>query len=113
MKGCIPDTEKRRFHTLGLHRPIAYLNKVLRQDLIIVDGIYGDLDFEEGGNPVQMNRIIVGKDPVLVDSYVAQLLGYEIDDIPYIGMAEKLGVGSTDLNRAAVMELNQPRGGEL
>ena len=111
MKGCIPDTEKRRFHTLGLHRPIAYLNKVLRQDLIIVDGIYGDLDFEEGGNPVQMNRIIVGKDPVLVDSYVAQLLGYEIDDIPYIRMAEKLGVGSTDMNRAAVMELHQPRGG--
>src|SRR5690554_3407604 len=111
LKGCIPDSEKRRFHTMGLHRPIAYLNKVLRQDLIIVDGIYGDLDFEEGGNPVQMNRIIVGKDPVLVDSYVAQLLGYEIDDIPYIRMAEKLGVGSTDLNRAAVMELNQPRGG--
>ena len=111
LKGCIPDSEKRRFHTMGLHRPIAYLNKVLRQDLVIVDGIYGDLDFEEGGNPVQMNRIIVGKDPVLVDSYVAELLGYEIDDIPYIRIAAELGIGSADLRQAVIKELNQPQGG--
>jgi len=52
LKGCIPDKEKRRFHTMGLHKPIAYLNKALKQDLIIVDGLIGDLNFEEGGNPV-------------------------------------------------------------
>ena len=113
LKGCIPDSEKRRFHTMGLHRPIAYLNKALRQDLVIVDGIYGDLDFEEGGNPVQMNRIIVGKDPVLVDSYVAELLGYEIDDIPYIRIAADLGIGSADLRQAVIRELNQPRSGGI
>ena len=109
MKGCIPDKEKRRFHTLGLHKPIAYLNKVLKQDLIIVDGIIGDLNFEEGGNPVEMNRIIIGKDPVLIDSYVAQLLGYNIEDIPYIEMAEELGVGSSRLIDDNIRELNQDR----
>ena len=30
LKGCIPDSEKRRFHSMGLHRPIALLNKVLK-----------------------------------------------------------------------------------
>ncbi len=50
MKGCIPNKEKRRFHTMGLHKPIAYLNKILKQNLIVVDGIIGgDLNFEEGG----------------------------------------------------------------
>ncbi len=107
MKGCIPDREKRRFHTMGLHKPIAYLNKVLRQDLIIVDGIIGDLNFEEGGNPIQMNRVILGKDPVLVDTYVAQLLGYETSDVPYIGMSEKIGVGSSNLIHDNIKELNQ------
>ena len=24
LKGCIPNSEKRRFHTMGLHKPIAY-----------------------------------------------------------------------------------------
>lgn len=93
MKGCIPDSEKRRFHTLGLHRPIAALNWAVRSDLVIVDGLIGDLDFEEGGNPVQMDRVIVGTDPVLVDSYVAALLGYEPEEIPYITFAAGLGLG--------------------
>ncbi len=93
MKGCIPDSEKRRFHTLGLHRPIAALNWAVRSDLVIVDGLIGDLDFEEGGNPVQMDRVLVGSDPVLVDSYVAALLGYEPEDIPYITFAAGLGLG--------------------
>ena len=41
LKGCIPNSEKRRFHTLGLHKPIAYLNKAVKTDLVIVDGLMG------------------------------------------------------------------------
>lgn len=66
----------------------------------------GDLNFEEGGNSVQMNRIIAGKDPVLIDAYAANLLGFEIDEVPYIGLAEKIGVGSADLVRADIVELS-------
>jgi len=106
LKGCIPDSEKRRFHTLGLHKPIAYLNAAIKTHLIIVDGIIGDLTFEEGGTPVQMNRIIAGKDPVLVDDYAARLIGYDKDDIHYISIAEQIGVGSADLSAASIKELN-------
>lgn len=107
LKGCIPNTEKRKFHSMGLHKPIAYLNKIIKNDLIIVDGLMGDLDFEEGGNPVQMNRIISGTDPVLIDSYVAELMGYEIKDISYIEIADEIGVGSSDLHDANIIELNK------
>ena len=107
LKGCIPDSEKRRFHTMGLHKPIAYLNKAIKSHLIIVDGIMGDLSFEEGGNPVQMNRIIVGFDPVLIDSYVASLMGYDVAEIPYIKIAENLGVGSCLASKDQVHELNE------
>lgn len=103
LKGCIPDQEKRRFHSLGLHKPIAYLNQAITTDLIVVDGLMGDLDFEEGGNPVQMDRIIVGTDPVLIDSYVATLLGYGPEEISYLNIAAELGIGeiynsATELN---------------
>lgn len=47
-KGVIPNSEKRRYHTMGLHKPIAHLNTVVRNDFILVDNICGDLDFEEG-----------------------------------------------------------------
>ena len=106
LKGCIPDREKRRYHTLGLHEPIAALNTILHSDLTIVDGIIGDLTFEEGGTPVEMNRIFAGKDPVLIDAYAATLLGYSPSDIHYIRLAEAYGVGTAALDQATVTQLN-------
>ena len=102
LKGLIPNKEKRHFHTMGLHEPIAHLNAYLQQDFIVVDNICGDLDFEDGGNPVVMNRILAVTDPVLCDSYVCRFLNYEIKEVPYILMAEKLGVGSADIEHAVI-----------
>ena len=113
LKGCISDREKRKFHRQGLHQPIAYLNKLLKQDLIIIDGIYGDLDFEEGGNPVKMNRIIAAEDPVLADSYAAELLGYSTAEVEYIEIADQIGVGNKNLAEAEIIELNEERGSEI
>ncbi len=42
---------------------------------------------------MEMGRIIGGFDPVLIDSYAASLLGYRVDDVPYIRIAKELGVG--------------------
>ena len=106
MKGLIPNGEKRRFHTLGLHRPIAHLGVGIRQDFILVDGICGDLSFEDGGNPTVMNRLFAAADPVLCDAYVCKLMGYEVKEVPYIGMAENLGAGCGDLGRACIREQN-------
>ena len=103
MKGLIPNTEKRHFHAMGLHEPIAHLNAGLHQDFVVVDNICGDLDFEDGGNPVVMNRIWAGTDPVLIDSYVCQIMHYTTKDVPYIELAEKLGVGSTDLKNSRII----------
>ncbi len=113
LKGCLSDPEKRRFHQRGLHKPIAYLNEALTQDLIIVDGIYGDLDFEEGGNPVKMNRILLAKDPVLLDSYAANLLGYSPEDIEYIEIADQIGVGSKNFDQSKLLEINKDKAEQI
>lgn len=108
MKGLLPNTEKRRFHTMGLHKPIGHLSMGIRQDFILVDSICGDLSFEDGGNPTQMNRLFAAADPVLCDAYVCRLLQYRTEEVPYIGLAEKLGAGSSDMDKALVRELNMP-----
>jgi len=107
LKGCIPNSEKRRFHTLGLHKPIAYLNIIITTNLVVVDGMMGDLTFEEGGNPVQMDMILVGSDPVLIDSYVAELMGYDPEEIPYIKIAENAGVGHCRNAETGIIELHK------
>ena len=105
LKGLIPNTEKSRFHRMGLHKPIAHLQAGIRQDFIVVDHICGDLDFEEGGNPVVRNCVMAAADPVLVDSYACSLLHYTPDDVPYVRMAEQLGIGSADLDSAQIIDL--------
>ncbi len=110
LKGCIPDSEKRRFHRLGLHQPIADLNEILRPDLILVDGLEGDPDFEEGGNPLKMNIFLAGIDPVLMDSYVTGLLGLRTEHVPYIGKAAALGVGTPWSEDSVITYLNKGEG---
>jgi len=93
LKGCIPDSEKRRFHTLGIHKPVAALSGILKPGYCVVDGICGDLSFEEGGNPVDSKRIIAGRDPLLIDSYCAELIGYKPGEIDYLEYAKEFGLG--------------------
>ncbi len=108
LKGCLPDHEKRRFHMDGLTKPIAALASVLKPDLVIVDSICGDLYFEEGGNPVQTNRMMLGTDPVQMDAYGCQLMGLKTDDVPYIRLAEAWGAGCSDVTPDDILKLNKP-----
>ena len=108
LKGCLPDREKRRFHAMGLTEPIAALGAALKPRLIIVDSICGDLNFEEGGTPVQTNRMYLGTDAVQIDAYGAALMGLRLDEVPYIELAERYGGGSTRLEAGDIVNLNAP-----
>jgi len=109
-KGLIPDREKSRFHTLGLTKPIAHLNTVVRNDFIVVDAVCGDPDFELGGHPLNRGFLFAARDPVLCDAWAASQMGLSLDAVPYIGLAEKLKVGSADLRSAKIRKLNSEDG---
>ncbi len=109
MKGLIPNSEKRRYHAMGLHKPIGHLALGLKQNFVLVDAVCGDLDYEEGGSPVQRDQIFGTHDPVLCDAYACTQLGYQLSDVPYIGIAEALGAGSADLSALEEIVLSQPK----
>ena len=106
LKGCIPEREMRRFHSLGLHNPIAALSALLPVHYCVVDGICGDLSFEEGGSPVEANRILAGRDPILIDSYCAALIGYRPEAIGYLAQAQEDGLGEFYAQHTKIVELN-------
>ena len=109
LKGCLPDREKRRFHAMGLQKPIAALGAALKPRLVVVDSICGDLDFEEGGNPVETNRMMLGTDAVQMDAYCCALMGIALNDVPYIKLAEDYGGGCAQWEEKDVLRLNEPR----
>ena len=108
LKGCIPDAEKRRFHALGLTKPIAALGAVLRPGLVVVDSICGDLCFEEGGTPVQTNVMYACDDAVRADAYGRSLMGLRPEEVPYIELAERYGAGHADWSEDDIVLLNEP-----
>ncbi len=106
LKGCIPDREKRQFHADGLMEPIAALAVVLRPDVVIVDSICGDLNFEEGGNPIRTNRMYIGYDAVNIDAYGCHLMGLSPEEVGYLPLAAKWGAGEISLEDTRVAALN-------
>ena len=106
LKGCIPDSEKRRFHSMGLHKPIAGLATALKTAFTLVDSICGDPGFEEGGSPEQTDRMYLGEDPVQLDVFGCELLGIPPSRVPYIGLAEEFGAGSGFVDEADLVEID-------
>lgn len=108
LKGCLPDREKRRFHAMGLTKPIAALGAALKPGLIVVDSICGDLNFEEGGTPVETNRMYLGDDAVQIDAYGAGLMGLSLGEVGYIELAERYGGGCARVDEGDIVNLNAP-----
>ncbi len=108
LKGVMPRAMKTRFHGVNLHHAIAQLASVVVPDLIVVDGLKGDLSSETGRTPVQMDRMLMGKNPVEVDSLVADMLGYAPRSIRHIAYSADSGLGICDLNRIQICRLNRP-----
>ncbi|MCL2539195.1 MAG: DUF362 domain-containing protein [Oscillospiraceae bacterium] len=106
LKGCIPDSEKRKFHSQGIHKPVAALGALIKVGYCVVDGICGDLSFEEGGTPVVSNRIIAGKNPLLVDSFCARLIGYSPQEIAHLSYGRDYGIGEFFSDGTRLVELN-------
>jgi uncharacterized protein (DUF362 family) len=110
LKGTMPRSVKTAFHGVNLHRAIAQLNSILVPDLIVVDGLRGDLHSETGYDPVVMDRIILGTNPVEVDSVVADMLGYAPRDIRHIAYSADAGLGPCDVKEISLRSLNRPSG---
>ncbi len=108
LKGTMPRSMKTAFHSADLHRAIAQLNSILAPDLIVVDGLRGDLHSETGRDPVAMDRIVLGTNPVEVDSVVADTLGYAPRSIHHIAHSADAGLGTCDLKEIRIRSLNRP-----
>jgi uncharacterized protein (DUF362 family) len=108
LKGVMPRRMKTAFHGVDLHRAIAQLASVLSPDLIVVDGLQGDLSSETGRTPIAMETMLLGTNPVEVDAVAADMLGYAPRTIRHIAHSEDIGLGTSSLDRISVHAVNRP-----
>ena len=94
---------KGTMHRGSLSKKIADLVSVVRPSISVVDGIIAGEGHETSGNPVEMNLVIAGTDPVAVDAVGATVMGITPTDVKHLVLAEKKGIGTCDLEKISVL----------
>ena len=89
----------------GMHlsENIADLASILKPSISVIDGIIAGEGHETSGNPVEMNLIIAGTDPVAVDAVGAAVMGIPPTDVKHLLLAEKKGLGTCHLEHITVL----------
>jgi uncharacterized protein (DUF362 family) len=96
-------TPKGSMHRGNLNKNIADLASIAKPRLAVVDGIIAGEGHETNGRPVEMNLIIVGKDPVAVDTVGAAVMGIPPRKVKHLLYAEKKGLGTYNLKEIEVV----------
>ena len=97
MFGLLPDKLKFKYHFKGISKVIVDINTVLRPAITVIDGFTAmDGKGPTNGNPVQMDTIIAGIDPVATDATACRVMGFDPHTISHIRRAYDKTLGEID-----------------
>jgi uncharacterized protein (DUF362 family) len=96
-------TPKGSMHDGNLSRNIADLASVVIPNLTVIDGIIAGEGHETSGNPVKMDLVIAGVDPVMVDAVGASVMGVSPINVKHLRHAVEKGLGTLDLSQIEVV----------
>jgi uncharacterized protein (DUF362 family) len=94
---------KGSMHKGRISPKIVDLASVLKPRLSVIDGIIAGEGHETSGDPVEMNIVIAGVDPVAVDAIGTTIMGIEPREVKHLVLAEKLGLGTCNLENITIL----------
>lgn len=94
--GCNPFIKKYKFHKC-LSQTIVTLNKLLKFDLVIIDG-----NIVSGGQPRKLGLVMASSDSVAIDAAAAQIAGINPKRIKYLQLAAKEGLGHINFDNVGL-----------
>ena len=95
-------TPKGSMHS-RLSKNIADLASIIKPELAVIDGIIAGEGHESSGEPLKMDLVIAGLDPVAVDAVGASVMGIDPNDVKHLIFAEKKGLGTIDLDQIEIL----------
>jgi uncharacterized protein (DUF362 family) len=100
--GCYSDTMRCLYHQ-NLDHKLALMAKVLNPKVTVIDGLYAlDGHGPMFGEPVKLNLILGSNNVVIADTLGAMIMDVPLKKAKHILMAEKEGIGTTNLENAKV-----------
>jgi uncharacterized protein (DUF362 family) len=82
-----------------LAQKIVDLNRVFGPELTVIDGIVGCQRHELACDPIDSKVIIAGEDFVATDAVGSFLMGLAPEDVLYLQLAKKAGLGENDMDK--------------
>ena len=102
-QGIMPPLEKYMTHFFGLWQNLVNIHYLVKPDLIIIDGLYGQEDFGPiSGTPKKMDVLIAGTNPVAVDAIAMRVMGLEPFSSPPVLLGYLQGLGPVELEKIEV-----------
>ncbi|MCW3986020.1 MAG: DUF362 domain-containing protein [Candidatus Bathyarchaeota archaeon] len=89
--GCNPNPAKFKYHP-RLDETIVALNKIMKFNLCILDGI-----IVSGSHPRRLGLVMTSQDPVALDVAAAKIAGINPKSVRHITLASKEGLGNISL----------------
>ena len=91
----------------SIHNPLSEkivdLVSIIKPSVAVIDGIIAGEGHETSGNPVVMNIVIAGTDPVAVDAVGSAVMGIPPSTVKHLRLAEERGLGTCNLDRIEVV----------
>ncbi|MBS7654836.1 DUF362 domain-containing protein [Candidatus Bathyarchaeota archaeon] len=94
---------KGSMHNGRLNENIADLASILKPSLTVIDGIIAGEGHETSENPVKMDLVIAGTDPVATDAVGAAVMGVSPAEVKHLVLAEKKGLGICRLENIEII----------
>jgi uncharacterized protein (DUF362 family) len=92
--GLVSMMDRVAMHQTELEKRIAFLGKLVKPSLNIIDGITAmEGDGPHHGKTRKLGLVIYGDDMVKVDSMASFIIGVDFKSVEQISIAEKIGVG--------------------
>jgi uncharacterized protein (DUF362 family) len=91
----------------SIHNPLSEkivdLASIIKPSVAVIDGIIAGEGHETSGNPVEMNLVIAGTDPVAVDAVGAAVMSIPPESVKHLRLAEERGLGTCNLKDITVL----------
>jgi uncharacterized protein (DUF362 family) len=104
MKGVIHPSDKKRFHKWGLEQCIVDLAHLTLPELTLMDGTIGlEGDGPVVGDAVGLGLLLASRDTVALDRICLDIMGFEPEEVEYVAMAARAGLGRDDRKEIVVL----------
>ncbi|MFX1307404.1 MAG: DUF362 domain-containing protein, partial [Promethearchaeota archaeon] len=86
LKGLLHRSDKKKFHKEGLHEHLSTLVH-LKPEITLVDAITcQECEGDFLSKKYKFNLLICSKNPIIIDDLCSKLVGFNIEEIPYLKM---------------------------